>query len=160
QGSVDLPLPNFGHGLCPVEPDLLFFAQCVARGNQTPVGCGAIACVEALDRLGVPGCTAAVTPHVASPGGGALAAYWTCKLIAKRNHYYTAPRNGVAMQICSTADSPSCNKQFVVQRLMADVRNQAPYVLEGPPSYMIARGRLQTPLPIDTSNPSRLYYLG
>jgi hypothetical protein len=121
-----------------------------------------IACVEALNDRGVPGCVLAIatrmgaltSPHVVT------AATVACKLIARRQHFYTAPRNGTPLEICNSNESTLCTRANVVQAVLADVRRQAPFVLQGPPSGSFAADRLTTPMPINQSNPSKLYYLG
>ena len=160
QGHVDLPSTlSFGHGLCPVEPDPVQYNACVGRHNQTPIGCALIACVDALDALGMAGCVGAISAEVGISNFTTLAAGTTCALIARRDHFYTAPA-GPPLEICSTAESPDCTISLVLTYLYADVRRQAPFVLSGPPSGGFARGLLTTPLPIDQANPSKLYYLG
>jgi hypothetical protein len=161
--AVDFPVTlGLTTGLCPVLPRLDLFNACVSRSNQTPTGCGVIACVEALNDRGVPGCVLAIanrmgaltSPHVVT------AATIACKLIARRQHLYTAPRNGTGLEICRSTQSTLCTRANVVQAVLADVRRQAPFVLQGPPSGSFAADRLTTPMPINPSNPSRLYYLG
>src|SRR6185503_5085552 len=78
-----------------------------------------------------------------------------CKLIARRSHFYTT-----GLEICNSSESSLCTRANVVQTLLADVRRQAPNVLQGRPSGSFAASRLTTPMPIDQSNPSKLYYLG
>jgi hypothetical protein len=161
-GNVDLP-ENIGilSGLCPVLPRLDLFNPCIERGNQTPLGCGVIACVEALNDRGLAGCITAIAQRSGAPFAPmvAVSATVACKLMARRSHFYTAPRFGGGVEICQTSE-PLCTRNNVVQTLLTDVRRQAPYVLQGRPNAGTAAPLLNTPLPIDQSNPSKLYYLG
>jgi hypothetical protein len=161
-GNVDLAeTVAISNGLCPVVPRVDLLSACLDRGNQTPVGCGVIACVEALNDRGLAGCISAVS----APGGvplstlTGLVATTTCKLIARRPHSYTAPRSGAGLEICQMSE-PLCTRANVVNTLLADVRRQAPHVLQGRPSGGVATSLLTSPMPIDQSNPSKLYFLG
>jgi hypothetical protein len=161
-GNVDFPeTVAISNGLCPVVPRVDLFNACVGRGNQTPIGCGVIACVEALNDRGLAGCISAISvrPGLPPSPARAVAATAACKLMARGNHFYTAPRNGSGLEICQTTNA-ACTQTSVVNTLLADVRRNAPYVLQGPPSGGVAASLQTTPMPIDQSNPSRLYYLG
>jgi len=147
---------------CPVKPREDLFSACVGRGEQSTTGCAAIACIEALNDIGFAGCTAAtalVVPSVDLRAKAAVGAT-VCALIRRRDHFYTAPRNGTPTEICSQLDSPGCSLDLVLDEALADARAAAPTVLQGRPVNGIAQPPLTGPLRIDTSNPSKLYYLG
>jgi hypothetical protein len=150
-------------GLCPTKPDENRFAQCQGRGEQSSAGCAAIACIEALDSLPFLECVAKTSEIVPSmnPITRVHAATIACALIRRRDHYYTVPRSSVPTAICTRGPgTQSCSLDFVLDVLLSDARNQAPGVLQGPPIAGIARPFLTQPLPIDTFNPNKLYYLG
>jgi hypothetical protein len=147
---------------CPVKPREDLFSACVGRGEQTTTGCAAIACIEALNDIGFAGCTAAtalVVPSADLISKTAVGAT-VCALILRRDHFYTAPRDGTPTDICTQFESPECSLDLVLDEAIADARAAAPTVLQGRPVNGIARPPLTAPLPIDTSNPSKLYYLG
>lgn len=147
---------NLAQGLCPVEPNPVVNADCMARGEQTPVGCSSIACIEALNAItkteGITGCAARVAtiPLIGEDVGLAI-----CELIRERDHYYLVnPKT-----ICTTADSPRCSPEVAFSELIKDVRNQAPGPLQGKPINGIAQPKLQMPVPI-SEDPNMKYYLG
>jgi hypothetical protein len=155
-------VPSLVKGLCPTVPNDAVFTQCAARGEQSTTGCAAIACIEALNSLGYPGCidaTAAAVPtgsrFLSRRVGSAL-----CGLIWRRNHFYTAPITSFPKTICSQQSFPACSVDFVLDVLLRDARNQAPGVLQGRPIAGVARPLLTGPLPINSFDPGMLYYLG
>jgi hypothetical protein len=167
-GGISVPgTPGFGSGACPVAfstANSAAAAACTARRNQTEFGCNVIECVEELNRRGLTACYQATQTSIGSAIPG-LNSFWRnagaatfCALIFKADHSYTADSGG--LDLCSTSD-PRCTRSFVVQTLLADVRRQAPFVLQGPPpTILFPAPPLTSALPIDVNNPSKLYYLG
>lgn len=163
QGKVDLGTVETAaiSSVCPTPIDPAKVQQCINRGNQTPFGCAVIGCVEALNALGYQGCVNAMRNELDFLGVvyNEVGARSVCTLIHNRDHYYTAGFLGTPARLCSTS-SQRCTVNVAFNTVLGDVRAQAPGVLQGPPAGGVAAPPITSAVPIDTTNPNRLYYLG
>jgi hypothetical protein len=151
-------------GICPVVPDFTYMEQCVGRGEQSDIGCFAISCIKELNELPLAACATAVASRLAalvplpfSPIVSPVAGLAACKEIEARNHFYTAPKNGVPTEICDSRTNSLCDYNLFVRGIFfSDARNEAPGILQGPPINGKPQRQTTTPIPIVSGN---TYYL-